>query len=152
MTTKELNELNSIKYKSNLKSFSSSNKLEEDLNNLDIFLEEEKKNIVSESWGKMDKNEKLKKLLEFAQMYMIEKDLNQEKYDKLVNFLSDCVEKKRLNKTRDVIFVKKTGIIKNIPGLMVNKQNNFTIKNLDSKTSTIRCLNTKKTIKKTHPI
>ena len=96
MTTKELNELNSIKYKSNLKSFSSSNKLEEDLNNLDIFLEEEKKNIVSESWGKMDKNEKLKKLLEFAQMYMIEKDLNQEKYDKLLRLKKKRIAKERI--------------------------------------------------------
>lgn len=148
MSTKELNELNSIKYKSNLKSFPSSNKLEEDLNNLELFLEEEKKSIVSESWGKMDKNEKLKKLLEFAQVYMIEKELNQDQYDKLVSYLTDCVEKKRLNKTKDVVFDKKTGIIKSIPGLMVNKQNNFTIKNLDSKNSTIRCLNTKKTLKK----
>ncbi len=148
MSTKELNELNSIKYKSNLKSFPSSNKLEEDLNNLELFLEEEKKSIVRESWGKMDKNEKLKKLLEFAQVYMIEKELNQDQYDKLVSYLTDCVEKKRLNKTKDVVFDKKTGIIKSIPGLMVNKQNNFTIKNLDSKNSTIRCLNTKKTLKK----
>lgn len=151
MSTKDLNELNSIKFKSNLKSYNSCNKLEDELNNLDNFLEEEKKNVSNETWGKMDKNEKLKKILDFAQVYMIEKKLDQEQFDKLVSYLTDCIEKKRLNKTKDVVFDKKTGIIKSIPGLMVNKQNNFTIKNMDSKTSTIKCLNisTKKTYKKT---
>ena len=151
MSTKDLNELNSIKFKSNLKSYNSCTKLEDELNNLDNFLEEEKKNVSNETWGKMDKNEKIKKIMELAQLYMIEKKLDQEQFDKLVTYLTDCIEKKRLNKTKDVVFDKKTGIIKSIPGLMVNKQNNFTIKNLDSKTSTIKCLNTstKKTYKKT---
>ena len=93
MSNKDLNELNSIKFKSNLKSFNSNNKLEDELNNLDNFLEEEKKNVSTETWGKMDKHEKLKKVMDFAQMYMIEKKLNQEQFDKLVSYLTDCIEK-----------------------------------------------------------
>lgn len=150
MSSKDLNELNSIKYKSNLKCYNniSISKIEEELNNLDQFLEEEKKLNVQDSWGKMDKNQKIEKLMEFSILYKEEHQLSEEDYQKLVTFFQDCIEKKRIHKTKDIVYDKKTGLIKNIPGLMLNKQNNFTIKNMDSKSGALRCLQTKKTCKK----
>ena len=148
MSSKELNELNNIKYKSNLKSLNITTKMEDDLHNLDNFLEQEKSQCNNDSWGKIDKNKRLEKLIQFADVYRVEKNMSGDEYDKLVLFFNDCVEKKRFNKTKDVVYDKKTGLIKTIPGLMINKQNNFTIKNLDTKNGAFRCAQTKKTCKK----
>ena len=52
MSSKELNELNNIKYKSNLKSLNITTKMEDDLHNLDNFLEQEKSQCNNDSWGK----------------------------------------------------------------------------------------------------
>ena len=61
MSSKELNELNNIKYKSNLKSLNITTKMEDDLHNLDNFLEHEKSQCNNDSWGKIDKNKRLEK-------------------------------------------------------------------------------------------
>ena len=58
MSSKELNELNNIKYKSNLKSLNITTKMEDDLHNLDNFLEHEKSQCNNDSWGKIDKNKR----------------------------------------------------------------------------------------------
>jgi hypothetical protein len=94
----------------------------------------------------MEKKQKMEKLLEFASLYKVENDMNETDYNKLVIFFEECVKKKKLSRTKEVVYDKKMCKIKSIPGLMINKQNYFTIKNIDTKSSTIRCLN-KKTIK-----
>ena len=108
MSSKELNELNNIKYKSNLKSLNITTKMEDDLHNLDNFLEHEKSQCNNDSWGKIDKNKRLEKLIQFADVYRVEKNMSDEEYDKLVLFFNDCVEKKRFNKTKDLVYDKKT--------------------------------------------
>jgi len=146
MNNKDSNELNNIKYKSNLTSDKHNVHLETKLSNLENFLEEEKKTNISNSWSKMDKNQKMEKLLNFAEVYKKENELGKVDFDKLVCYLEECIEKKKLSRTKDIVYDKKTGQIKTIPGLMINRQNNFTIKNIDNKNSALRCLN-KKTIK-----
>ena len=146
MNNKDLNELNNIKYKSNLISDKHNMNLESKLSNLENFLEEEKKTNITNSWSKMDKNQKMEKLINFAEQYKKEHGISETNYEKLVSYLEECIEKKKLSRTKDIVYDKKTGQIKSIPGLMVNKQHNFTIKNIDNKNSTLRCLN-RKTIK-----
>lgn len=148
MTSKENNELKSIKYKSNIKTPILSNKIEDDLDNLDKFLEKEKNISQDDNWGKMDKNTRLLKLNQYAMQYKEEKGMNEEEYNKLLCYFKECVDKKKLSKIKDVIYDKKTNTIKEVPGLMLNKQNNYTIKNLDAKNATLKCLQSKKTCKK----
>lgn len=146
MNNKDSNELNNIKYKSNLTSDKHNVHLETKLSNLENFLEEEKKTNISNSWSKMDKKQKMEKLINFAEEYQKEHQMCKVDFDKLVCYLEECIEKKKLSRTKDIVYDKKTNRIKSIPGLMINKQNNFTIKNTDNKNSTLRCLN-RKTIK-----
>jgi hypothetical protein len=143
----DCNELKTLKYKSMIlngvpwpESKSSS-----DLANLDKFLENEKINNANEPWSKLDKTAKIKKLTLFADTYKTEHNLSEKDYDQLILFFRDCLDKKKLQRVKDVNYNKETGEIKDIPALFYNKpSSHFTLKNLDKRVSTIRGLTPKK--------
>ena len=116
-----------------------------DLKSLDSFLENEKQTNASEPWSKLDKTAKLKKILVYADTYKIEQNLTSEQYIKLVAFFKDCLDKKKLQRVKDVLYDKETGCIKNIPALsFVKGASHFTLKNTDKRVSTIKSLTPKK--------
>jgi len=116
-----------------------------DLANLDKFLENEKTVNSNEPWSKLDKTAKLKKLIIFANRYKIEHELSDEEHIFLINFFRDCLDKKKLQRVKDVNYSKETGLIKDIPALFFNKSNNhFTLKNIDKRVSTLKGLAPKK--------
>ena len=60
-------------------------------------------------------------------------------------YLIDSLDKKKLQRVKDVNYNKDTGEIKDIPALYFNKPtNHFTLKNLDKRVSTLRGLTPKK--------
>jgi hypothetical protein len=106
---------------------------------LEKFLEDEIKSNCSEPWCKLDKTTKYKKLLVYANEYKTKNNLNEEQYAILVAYFKDCLDKKRLQKVKDVIYDKENGVIKDIPILVFNKSNNnFTLKNIEKKTTTLK--------------
>jgi len=118
-----------------------------DINNLDSFLENEKQNNKIEQWSKLDKCEKIKKLNIFVKTYKETHHLSDEMEQKLLQYFKDLLDKKMLQRVKDVIYDKETGIIKDIPNLLFNKQTkNFTIKNTSNKQhiSTLKSLAPKK--------
>ena len=143
----DCNELKTLKYKSMIlngipwpESKSSS-----DLANLDKFLENEKITNSNEPWSKLDKTAKLKKLILFAGNYKITNNLTDTEYDILITFFRDCLDKKKLQRVKDVNYNKETGEIKDIPALYFSKpSNHFTLKNLDKRVSTLKGLTPKK--------
>ena len=147
--TTECQELKNLKYKTmllngaplkDIKSSSSN-----DLTNLDKFLENEKNNNVNEPWCKLNKTTKTKKLQEFVEVYKEENYLNQEESTLLFSFLKDCVDRKKLQRVKDVIYDKENGNIKEIPALCYIKSNkHFTLKNIDKRVSTLKSLAPKK--------
>ena len=143
----ECNELKSIKYKSMLMNGIAwpEKKNASNLTNLDKFLENEKNTNANEPWSKLDKTAKLKKLIAYAENYKTENSLSQEEYNKMVAFFKDCLDKKKLQRVKDVVYDKDNGSIKEIPALHFNKPNtHFTLKNIDKRVSTIRSLAPKK--------
>ena len=140
-------ELKNIKYKSLMMNGVTwpDTKSETNLSNLDTFLENEKNNNSNEPWSKLDKTAKTKKLLSYAEQYKTDKNLSEEEYNHLVLFLKDCLNRKKLQRVKDVVYDKETGNVKDIPGLFHNKaKNNFTIKNVDKRISTVKSLAPKK--------
>lgn len=118
-------------------SFSSgfcSSKQTENIQNLDKFLENERNYNKSEPWCKLDKTVRSKKLIEFADTYKESNQLDQEEFEALIVFFKDCLDRKRFQKVKDVIYDKETGLIKEIPALSYTKANkHFTLKNIDAK-------------------
>ncbi len=144
---KECNELKTIKYKTLLMNgiVWPETKSSSDLTNLDKFLENEKNSNANEPWSKLDKTAKIKKLSVFAENYKSDRNLSDEEYAKLTIFLKDCLDRKKLQRVKDVTYDKVNGEVKDIPALHHNKQSNhFTLKNTDKHISTTRSLAPKK--------
>ena len=71
--------------------------------------------------------------------------MNQKEEIDLYNFLSNCLEKKQLNKVRDVLYDKENGLIKSIPQLQfTNSTRKFHLKKCDKHVSTIKSLSVNK--------
>ena len=140
-------ELKNIKYKTMLLSGIPlhETKSSNDLSNLEKYLENEKNNNKNEPWCKLDKTIKTQKNTEFAKSYKEEKKLSDEETTLLISFLKDCLDKKKLQRVKDVIYDKVVGIIKDIPALSYTKQTkHFTLKNIDKRVSTLKSLTPKK--------
>jgi len=145
--TDECITLKNIKYKTMLMNGKQiqETKSEDNLNSLDKFLENEKKVNVNEPWCKLNKAEKIKKLNVFAQSYKKDNNLSEEEFELLINFLKETVDRKKLNKAKDVIWDKTTGNIKDIPCLVyIKTTRHFTLKNIDKRVSTLKSLPPKK--------
>jgi hypothetical protein len=145
------NKLNTIKYKTMVLNNLSwpDSKSANDLNSLDKFLEKEKEksNTNSEPWSKQDKTSKIKRLTTFAIRFKDENNLSEEECQQLITFFRDCLDRKKLLRVKDVICDKETGEIKSIPALQYNKTtNNYTLKNIDKRVSTIKSLGPTKKI------
>ena len=136
-------ELKNIKYKTmllngvQLPETKSSN----DLSNLDKFLENEKINNVNEPWCKLNKTVKTKKLQDYVENYRQENNLSNEESDLLITFLRDCLDRKKLQRVKDVIYDKENGVVKDIPALCyIKTSKHFTLKNIDKRVSTLKSL------------
>lgn len=154
--TEQCNELKNIKYKSMLLSGSNNtmnaprttNKCS--INNLDAFLEAEKARNKKESWSRLDKTVKLKKLYEWAEVRCKEKKWSDATFKQLKIYLKYCMDKKRLQRVKDVVYNKDTCKIENVPNLQFNNRK-FTLKRNDRRQSTLKSLGggrKNKTIKK----
>jgi hypothetical protein len=120
-------------------------KSEKDLSNLDKFLESEKINNVNEPWCKLNKTVKTKKLVDFVEKYKTDNNLDLEETKLLASFLKDCIDRKKLQRVKDVVYDKTNGSIKEIPALSYTKSNkHFTLKNIDKRVSTLKSLAPKK--------
>jgi hypothetical protein len=146
----ECQELKSIKYKSMLLNGNNDKKeTVENLSNLDIFLEDEKKNTINEPWTKLDKTTKLIKFNDFIKLYTIQNNqyMNNDNSNILFNFLSSNLAKKRLLKSKEVLYDKENGKIISIPSLLYNNTTKkFTLKRCDKRQSTTKSLAPKNNI------
>jgi hypothetical protein len=138
-----INEFHNVKYKPILINgmVIQETKASNELSNLDKFLENEKNNNETEPWCKLNKTIKSKKLIEYVSVYQLENNLNETECDHLITFLRDCLDRKKLNRVKDVMYDKEKGIITSIPALCYMKSSNhFTLKNIDKRVSTLKSL------------
>lgn len=117
------------------------NKSTNNLMNLDKFLENEKTNNEAEPWCKLNKTLKSKKLLDYAKIYQTENQLTEEESEAMIHFLKDCLDRKKLQRVKDVLYNKELGVVTGIPALCYIKQTkHFTLKNTDKRISTLKSL------------
>ena len=77
---------------------------------------DEEKNKIS-PWNNLDKSIKLKKIMEFITSFSEHNALPDEKTNELKIMLRDKIQRKQLQKTKDVIYDINSGKIKHIPAL-----------------------------------
>ena len=142
------NKMKNNKYKNIINIFPGSNETSAmNYNIIDSLLEKEKLHNKTETWNKLDKTIKIQKLHIFAEKYGKDNNLPVKDIKSLKSFFLDCLEKNKLQKTKDVIYDKEKREITSIPALFFNVSNrNFTLKILDAKrVSTLKSLTPKRT-------
>jgi hypothetical protein len=142
------NDTKNNKYKNIINIFPGSNETNAmNYNIIDSLLEKEKLHNKTETWNKLDKTVKIQKLHIFAEKYGKENNLPVKDIKSLKSFFIDCLEKNKLQKTKDVTYDKEKREIISIPALFFNVSNrNFTLKILDAKrVSTLKSLTPKRT-------
>jgi hypothetical protein len=139
----ECQELKNIKYKTMLLKGAPLHETKSagDLSNLDKFLENEKTNNNSEPWCKLNKTTKSKKFADFVETYKAVNNLDENEAKLMFSFLKDSLDRKKLQRVKDVVYDKTSGEIKDIPALVYSKATrHFTLKNIDKRVSTLKSL------------
>ena len=108
---------------------------------IEEFLDHEKNTNRKDSWNKLDRTTKLQKLHHFAEKYGKDQSLSSKDIKSLKQFLKISLDKQKLQKTKEVTYDKNNGLIKHVPGLIFNNiSNQYTLRNLDRKVSTLKSL------------
>jgi len=118
------------------------------LTTLDTLLEKEKQHNKTEPWNKLDKTAKIQKLHSFAEKYGRDQGLPMKEIKHLKMFFVECLDKSKLQKTKDVVYDKETREVTAIPSLHYNMdKRHFTLRILDTKrVSTLKSLTPKRPI------
>ena len=130
-------ELKNIKYQTML--LNNNTKIYEttpNTSNIENFLEKELEANINKPWTKLGKGAKVKKINEYVISYSIDKNYNEEQKKKLKRYLLSCLERKKLQKTKDVNYCIKTNKILSIPALTYNESSRkFTLRKNEKKTT-----------------
>ncbi len=136
-------ELKNIKYQTmllNNKTDLAPNHID-NISNIDSFLDNEKKTNEKKPWSKLSSALKLKKIQIYIEKYSIENQLNNIQKHKLFNYLNTQLQRKKLQRIKDVIYDIEKGLIMDIIGLTYNKTNlKYTIKNKDKSSVSLKNL------------
>jgi len=148
--TDECVELQNIKYQTML--LNSNSKVDsQTINtvNIDFLLEKENNENKKKPWSKLGTSTKIKKIKLFISKYCKENKFKDKERTDLLSYLHKALEKKKLQRTKDVIYDTATGLIKSIPGLSYDKiKKKFTLRKLDRKNSTLKGLGKKRKTKR----
>lgn len=148
---KECKEYNSLKYRTMImtgKNIDQQLLHESTQQELDKFLHDEQTANEKQSWSKLSKTERLKKIDAFIiDIFVKQHSLSEEETDNLRGFVNKLLERKKLLKTAELSYNEENGTIEEIPALLFNsKTRRFTLnKNL----STMQKKSKRKTKKQT---
>jgi hypothetical protein len=108
---------------------------------LSNYLENESSANKKENWSKLDKTQKIKKLVTHIDSLQKKFKLSDDETTKCHKYLLKCLERKALSKVKDVIYDKDSGLISDIPNLHFdNIERVFILKKDDKHVSTVKCL------------
>ena len=110
-------------------------------NTLSSYLENESSANKKENWSKLDKTQKVKKLIIHIETLQKKFKLNEDESNKCQKYLLKCLERKALSKVKDVVYDKEKNLIIDIPNLHFDSvERSFTLKKDDKHISTVKCL------------
>jgi len=155
----ECQELKNIEYQTMLlnKTSNSNNELRPkkeipmSMNEMNTLLENEKKEDKKVPWSKLTKSDKNLKVNIYLENISIKHDLSSDELGELKKYMTKCIERKMIQKSKVITYDKEKGEITDIPGLTIfdkdkvqnvgiNKNKRFTLKLTDKKSSTLKNL------------
>lgn len=154
MTRDECQELKNIKYKTMLLNGNTKNitSIIQDISNLDILLDEEANNYKQDSWNRLDKSVKMQKITKYINKIAPNYNLTNDEITTVRDYLSSNLDKKNLQRNKDVAYIKDTGTLENIPGLHFNNHTRkFTLRKQSQSSASKNLGPTRKKRSKTSP-
>ena len=150
MSYEECQELKNIKYKTMLLSGNNQKlvtSVTNDISNLDLLLDKESKQNKKEAWNKLDKSVKMDKINSYIDTLTTKHKLTDNEKLSLKDYLSSTLDKKSLHRNKDVIYIKESGTLENIPILHFNNTTRkFSLKKTAQHVSTTKSLGPTKKI------
>jgi hypothetical protein len=143
MTYEECQELKNIKYKTmlltgNQKTMTS---ITNDISNLELLLNNESIINKKETWNRLDKSIKMEKIHDYIETLTNKYTLTTLEKTNLKEYLSTSLDKKSLYKNKDVVYIKESGKLENIPILHFNNTTRkFSLKKSAQHVSTVKSL------------
>ena len=120
---------------------------------IDQILDNENCHNKTEAWNKLNKTLKLQKLHTYSDKFGTENKYTTTEIIHLKRFFTEALEKKKLQKTKEVIYDKLTQEVKEVPGLFLNQSNHsFTIRIDTKRISTLKSLTPKRLTGKLKPV
>ncbi len=120
---------------------------------LEEMLEQEKQQNKTEAWNKIDKTEKIQKLHVYAEKYGKEHGFPVKDIKLLKTFFVEALNQGKLQRAKDVVYIRETREISAIPALHFNRDAHaFTLKNMDTKRVTTLKSLTPKIRRTTEPL
>jgi len=118
------------------------------INDMEAILELEKDQNKLETWNKLDKASKRQKLHAYAEHYGQEQSMAVREIKKLKAFFSECLDRGKLTKTKDVAYNKEKREIEDIPALVYTATtHHFSLRNTDAKyVSTLKSMTPKRVV------
>ncbi len=146
-------ELDNIKYKTMLEHGAKSDMVPKTKSNnaedVEAFLEKEKKQHKNLSWSRLDRSSKIKKLHQFASSYSEKNKLNAKEMQDLKIYFTRSINRKKLLRVKEVTYDKEKECITDVPQLTFNKASRkFTLKRSSQRSSTLSSLGPGNTRKK----
>lgn len=147
----ECQELKNINYQTMLLNNNTITNKKPNIDNISEILSKNNENSGKKPWNKLGKSVKLKKLIEYHEKYSEDNSLSSKEKSTLRKYLLTCLERKQIQRTKDVVYDQYEGRIINIPALIYNKNlKKFTLKRSDKKSSTLKSLAPKRKKKKSN--
>lgn len=149
MSKNECKELKTIKYKTMLLSGNPdiNPNIKDNISKIDMLLEKESNMNKSEPWSKLDKTIKLNKINDYINTLTKEHKLNSIEIKNVKKELHNALDKKQLQRIKDINYDKESGVINNIPNLHFNKNTRkFTMKRSEKQVSTLKSLGPKRSV------
>jgi|TARA_B100000787_G_scaffold169935_2_gene162991 hypothetical protein len=141
-------ELKSIAYKTMLLNGVNilDDKIDMSKNVITDYLKKEIQANKDENWPKLDKTQKIKKMVVYIETLLkSENNLSEKEITGIIQYLTNCLDKKFLCKAKDVVYNKETKLITNIPNLLFNKDTReLLLTRNDKHVSTVKSLAPKK--------
>jgi hypothetical protein len=107
------------------------------------FLDDEKLKNKFETWNKLNKSIKYKKLQEYVCKYTQTHTLIEDESVLLLDYLTSKINTGQLARSKDVMYDKTSGVIRDIPGILFNR----TTRHITMKNSETRHITTVKNLK-----
>ena len=124
-----------------------------DLSNVEYILDQERDRTQNEPWNRLDKNIKVQKLLGYADTVAVRQGLSKSDKANLRSQLIGYLDKKLLQRNKDVTYDREQGIVSDVPSLEYSTgTRRFTLRRGNKSSSSQRAVPNGKTRKRSDKI